>query len=75
MPERSDKLVAGALFFGAFAALLLVGAWLMWPANFIGSPLADVTATMFVRAAVSLVLAVIGLEFLAALVIVTQTER
>ena len=75
MPEHGEKLVAGAIFFGTCAVLLLIGAYVMWPADFFGTAFSEMTAAMLLRAAASLVLAIIGLEFLAALAIVTQADH
>ena len=51
------------------------GAYLMWPADFFSIPFADMTFAMLLRAAATLALAAIGLEFLGGLFIVTQSEQ
>jgi hypothetical protein len=47
----------------------------MWPADFFSTALSEMTSGMLLRAAASLVLAFVGLEFLGALAIVTQSDR
>jgi hypothetical protein len=47
----------------------------MWPPDFFSSSLSDMTSGMLLRAAASIVLAIVGLEFLAALAIVTLSDR
>ena len=75
MGDRDGKQVAGAVFFGVCALALLSGAYVMWPPGFISTPFADFTFAMLLRAAASLVLLFIGIEFLFALAIVTQSDR
>jgi hypothetical protein len=73
--ERDNKLLAGAIFFAVFAILALIGAYAVWPGNFFGTPLSDMTSAMLLRAAVSLVLAIGGLEFLGALAVIALSDR
>ena len=47
----------------------------MWPPDFFSTPIADMTLGMLVRAAATLLLAVIGLEFLGGLFIVTRSDQ
>ena len=75
MAEQGERRVAGAVFFGVCAVLLLVGAYAMWPADFFATAFAEMSAATLIRAAASLILGAIGLEFLAALAIVTQTDH
>lgn len=74
MEERDPKSIAGALFFATCAILLLGGAYAMWPPDVFGSPLSEMTVSVPLRAAASLVLAIIGLEFLGALAIVALSD-
>jgi hypothetical protein len=73
--DPSGKTLAGAIFFGVCALALLGGAYVMWPPAFFGTPLAEFTLAMLVRAAASAVLLTIAIEFLGALVIVTQADH
>jgi hypothetical protein len=75
MAERGEKRVTGALFFGACAAALLGCAYALWPAGFFGTAFSGMDTAMLLRAAAALVLALVGLEFLAALAIVTQSDH
>ena len=75
MADRGGKPLEGALFFGSFAIVFFGGACLMWPADFFSVPFADMTPGMLLRAAATLVLATIGLEFLGGLFIVTQSDQ
>ena len=54
---------------------LLIGAYVMWPPDVFSTPLADFNFAMLLRAAASIVLLGIGIEFLGALAIVTQSDR
>jgi len=47
----------------------------MWPPGFFSTNVAEFTFSMLLRAAASIVLLFIGIEFLAALAIVTQSDR
>jgi len=47
----------------------------MWPSDFLSTPFSETTIGMLLRAVASPILAIIGLEFLAALVIVTQSDN
>ena len=69
MADLDRKPVQGAIIFAVIALALLVGAWAMWPPGFFATPFADMPAAVLLRAAASVVLAVIGVEFLGALVI------
>jgi hypothetical protein len=73
--EEGAKSTAGACFFAAVAFLLLSGAFAMWPADFFSTSLSDMPAGMLLRAAASIVLAIVSLEFLGALAIVTLSDR
>ena len=75
MTDRSDKPLAGALFFGTFAVVFLGGAYAIWPADFFSTPFSEMASGMLLRAAASLVLAIVGLEFLGGLAIVTQSDH
>ncbi|MSP97902.1 MAG: hypothetical protein EXR29_11900 [Betaproteobacteria bacterium] len=75
MEEQGDKSTAGALFFAATAFFLLSGTYAMWPADFFSTPFSDMTFGTLLRAAASSVLAMISLEFLGALAIVTLSDR
>jgi hypothetical protein len=72
-PGRNQP-VAGAFFFAAFALLFLGGAYVMWPSDFFSTPFPDMTFGMLLRAVASPVLAIISLEFLGALAIVTLSD-
>jgi hypothetical protein len=73
--DQGGKPLAGAIFFGACALALLIGAYVMWPPDVFSTPLADFNFAMLLRAAASIVLLGIGIEFLGALAIVTQSDR
>jgi hypothetical protein len=75
MDEQDAKSRAGAYFFAAVASLLLGGAFAMSPSNLFSTSLSDMTPGMLVRAAASLALTIVGLEFLGALAIVTLSDR
>jgi hypothetical protein len=75
LADRSGKPLAGALFFGVCALAILSGAYAMWPPDFFSTPPAEFTFAMLLRAAASIVLLFIGIEFLGALAIVTQSDR
>jgi hypothetical protein len=74
LDERDPKSVAGAFFFATFAILLLGGAYAMWPPDVFASPFSEMTMAAPLRAAASLALAIIGLEFLGALAIVALSD-
>jgi hypothetical protein len=65
---------AGPLFFAVLAFLLFGGAYAMWPAGFFGAMSSGLTGDLLLRAAASLVLAVIGIEFFCALVIAVVSD-
>lgn len=75
MAEADGKHTAGAIFFAVFAVLFLGGAYAMWPADFFSTQFSDMTSGTLLRAAAAPVLAILGLEFVGAFVIVTQAER
>lgn len=54
--------------------MLLGGAYAMWPPGVFSSPFSEMTIAVPLRAAASLVLAIIGLEFLGALAIVALSD-
>ena len=58
-----------------FAIVFLGGACLMWPPEFFSTPFAEMTAGVLLRAAATPVLALVGLEFLGALAVVTQADQ
>jgi hypothetical protein len=66
--------IAGPLFFAVVALLLLSGAYAMWPAGFFSALSSGLTFGLLLRAAASLVLATIGVEFLGALVITVVSD-
>jgi len=47
----------------------------MWPPDFFNTSISEMTFAMLLRAAASAVLAVVGIEFLGALAIVTQSDH
>ena len=65
---------AGPLFFGVVAFLLFSGAYAMWPAGFFSALSSELTGDLLLRAVASLVLALIGIEFLGALVIAIMSD-
>jgi hypothetical protein len=65
---------AGPLFFAVVAFLLFSGAYAMWPAGFFSALSSGLTGGLLLRAAASLVLAAIGVEFLGALVIAVVSD-
>jgi len=69
------KPAAGPLFFGVIAVLLLAGSYALWPAEIFSVPLSEITLGALLRAAISLVVAIIGVEFLAALAIVLLSDN
>ena len=75
LPDQGGRPLAGAIFFATVALAVLAGAYAMWPPDAFGTPLADMTLAMLLRIAASIALVFIGLEFLWALAIVTQTDR
>ena len=75
MGDQSGKPLAGAIFFGVCALALLCGAYAMWPPHLFSTPLAEITFAMLLRAVASIILLGIGIEFLGALAIVTQSDR
>ncbi len=74
MVERVFKSVAGPVFFGAIALLLLGGSYAMWPSDFFSTPFSEMTFGVLLRAIASAVLVVIGLEFVAALAIAMLSD-
>jgi hypothetical protein len=72
--ERGIKSLEGPLFFATFALLLLGGAYAMWPSDFFGTAFSAMTGGALLRAAASIVLAIIGIEFLGALAIVLLSD-
>jgi hypothetical protein len=74
MEGRGIMSIAGPIFFAAFAILFFGGAYAIWPPDFFGVPFAEMTSGTLLRAAVSPVLALVGLEFLGALAIVTLAD-
>ena len=75
MADQGNKPVEGAFFFAVVALALLGGAYAMWPPDFLGTPFAEMTPPMLIRAAAAAVLAFTGIEFVFALAIVTQADR
>jgi len=73
--DQGGRPLAGAIFFGGCALALLIGAYVMWPPDVFSTPLADYSFAMLLRCAASIVLLGIGIEFLGALAIVTQSDR
>jgi len=73
--DQGGRPLAGAIFFGACALALLIGAYVMWPPEVFSTPFADYSFAMLLRCAASIVLLGIGIEFLGALAIVTQSDR
>ena len=73
--ERDGKLVEGTIFFAVCATLALFGAYLVWPADFFSTALSSMAPAMLLRAAISLALAIAGLEFLGALAIIALSDR
>lgn len=71
---RGLKSIAGPLFFAVVACLLFGGAYAMWPAELFSAPDSGIAAASLLRGFASLVLVTIGLEFLAALVVVVMTD-
>ena len=69
------KPAAGPIFFAVIALLLFAGSYALWPEGLFSTPFSMMTAGMLVRTVVSLVLAIIGLEFLAALAIVSLSDN
>jgi len=74
MKDRDPKSIAGAIFFATCAILLLGGAYAMWPPDVFAGPLSDLTLAVALRAAASLALAFIGLEFLGALAVLLLAD-
>jgi hypothetical protein len=75
LADQGGKPLAGAIFFGVCALALLTGAYLMWPPDVFSTPFADFTFAMLLRTIASIILLGIGVEFLGALAIVTQSDR
>jgi hypothetical protein len=75
LADQGGKPLAGVIFFGACALALLCGAYAMWPPDVFSTPLADFTFAMLLRTIASIILLGIGVEFLGALAIVTQSDR
>jgi protein-S-isoprenylcysteine O-methyltransferase Ste14 len=69
------KPAAGPIFFAVIALLLLAGSYAMWPEGFFSTPFLEMTTGMLLRAVASLILVVIGVEFLAALAIVSLSDN
>ena len=69
------KAAAGPLFFGVIAMLLFAGAYVLWPEGYFSTPFSAMTASMLLRAVASPVVALIGVEFLAALAIVLLADN
>jgi hypothetical protein len=69
------KPAAGPLFFAVIALLLFAGSYALWPSGFFSTPYSGMTLGMLLRAVASPILAVIGLEFLAALAIVALSDN
>lgn len=74
MAEQGSRPFAAPVFFGAFALLFLGGAWAMWPPGIFGLPFADVPGGMLLRAIAAPVMAIVGLEFLGAFVVVLLAD-
>jgi hypothetical protein len=74
MKDRGPKSTEGALFFAAFAILILGGACAIWPPDFFHYAFADLPMGALIRAGASLVLAIGGLEFAGALAIVLLSD-
>jgi len=66
MAEQGNRSFAALVFFGAFALLFLGGAYAMWPPGVLAVPFAEMAAGMILRAVMSPVMAIIGLEFVGA---------
>ena len=75
MADHGSKPLQGAFIFAVVALVLLGIAYAMWPPGFFSTSFADMSPAMLLRAAASAVLAIIGIEFLGALAIVTITEH
>ena len=75
MLERGVRKSAGPLFFAAFAVLFLSGSYAMWPPDFFSTSSSSMTFGMLLRVVASPVLAIVGFEFLGALVIALVTEN
>jgi len=75
LEEPVVKSAYGPLFFLVPALVFLVGSYAMWPPHFIGTPFSEMTSGVLLRAIASPTLAAIGLEFVAALLIVTLSDR
>lgn len=75
MADQSGRPLAGAIFFATIALAVLAGAYAMWPPDVFSTPLAGMSPAMLLRLAASMVLVFIGLEFLWALAIVTQSDH
>ena len=69
------KPAAGPTFFAVIALLLLAGSYAMWPEGFFGTAFAEMTGSMLLRAVSALILAAIGVEFLAALAILALSDN
>ena len=72
--ERGIQSFAGPLFFATVAFLFLCGSYVMWPSDFFGTPFSGIATGALLRAVASPMLAIIGLEFLAALVVVLLSD-
>ena len=69
------KPAAGPTFFAVIALVLLAISWLMWPEGLFSTPYAEMTGSMLLRGVAAFVLALLGLEFLAALAILLLSEN
>ena len=75
MPERGIRSIAGPLFFAVFAVLFLGGSYAMWPPDFFSASSSEMTTGVLLRVIASPVLAIVGPEFLGALVIAVVTDN
>jgi hypothetical protein len=74
MSDQGRKPLQGAMIFAIIALALLGGAYAIWPPGFFGTPFAEMPAAMLLRTSASAALAMIGIEFLGALAIVSITD-
>jgi len=74
LAERGIKALAGPVFFGVCALLVFAGAFAIWPAEFFGTQFSDMAAGTLIRAIASPILAIVGLEFLAAFAIAALSD-
>jgi drug/metabolite transporter superfamily protein YnfA len=68
-------MVEGTMFFAVAAILSLAGAYAVWPPDLFSAALQDMTPAMLLRAALSLALAVVALEFFGALAVIVLSDR